>query len=119
VSGYAKPGLSGFAVRGKWLSFRGPVPGNEVLRAIAAERQTVASGNVRSRVSWGKAVRCGSASGPERRRAQRGRYLGTIPNRHVLWHVGVWGLGPELGPEGHHSSPGRETEGESAFVLCV
>jgi hypothetical protein len=55
------------------------VPGNEV-RAIAAGRQAVASGNVRSRVYWGEVVRCGSASGPERRRAQRGRYLGAIPN---------------------------------------
>jgi hypothetical protein len=40
----------------KWLCFRGPVPGNEV-RAIAAGRQTVASGNVRSKVSWGEVVR--------------------------------------------------------------
>jgi hypothetical protein len=45
--------------------------GNEV-RAIAGERQAVASGIVRSKVSWGKVVRCGSASGPERRRARRG-----------------------------------------------
>jgi hypothetical protein len=30
------------------------------------------------------------------------------------------GLGPELGLEGHHCSPGRETEGESAcaYRLC-
>ena len=40
------------------------------------------------------------------------------PERHVLWHVG--GFGPELGLEGHHYSPGRETEGESAYAyrLC-
>jgi hypothetical protein len=30
-------------------------------------------------------------------------------NSHALWHVGVGGWRPELGLEGHHSSPGRET----------
>jgi hypothetical protein len=47
-----------WAGKRKGQSFRGPVPGNRV-RAIAAERQTVASGNVRSEVSWVKVVGCG------------------------------------------------------------
>jgi hypothetical protein len=35
-------------------------------------------------------------------------------------YCGMWGLGPELGLEGHHYIPGRETEGESVYTyrLC-
>jgi hypothetical protein len=43
-----------------------------------------------------------------------------MAGRHVLWHVAYRDLGPDLGLEGHHSSPERETEEESAcaYRLC-
>jgi hypothetical protein len=50
------------------------------------------------------------------------RAHGLRANRHVLRHVGVCGPSTELGPEpeGHHSSPGRDTGGGSAcaYRLC-
>jgi hypothetical protein len=71
---------------------------NEVRAAIAAGRQAVASGNVRSKVPWGEVVGCGSASGPQNvdeRRGQRGR---------VIWEqlltdtrCGMWGFEARAG----------------------
>jgi hypothetical protein len=88
--------------------------GQNEVRAISSGRQTVAPGNVRSRVSWRKVVGCGSASGPGRRRHVDERRGGVIWEQFLIdTCCGMRGFEARAGARGPSQQPWtRDGRGE-------